>query len=116
MDIPAKHHLSDFKTRLCAGITEVPQVLQQSHFPGLDGLRGISILVVTVCHFAMYTPLTNYLSGDIGVEIFFVISGFLITSLLLKEKVKRIFQKLLHQAYPSYYACGLPFPAYTGNP
>jgi peptidoglycan/LPS O-acetylase OafA/YrhL len=89
MDIPAKHHLSDFKTRLCAGITEVPQVLQQSHFPGLDGLRGISILVVTVCHFAMYTPLTNYLSGDIGVEIFFVISGFLITSLLLKEKVKR---------------------------
>jgi peptidoglycan/LPS O-acetylase OafA/YrhL len=89
MDTKEGRRLTDFKSRLFADITEVPQVLQQSHFPGLDGLRGISILVVVACHFAIYTPFMEYLTGDIGVEIFFVISGFLITSLLLKEKVKR---------------------------
>ena len=89
MDTSVRQRLNNVKTRLFADITEVPAVLQQSHFPGLDGLRGISILIVTACHFAMYTPLMAYVTGDIGVEIFFVISGFLITSLLLKEKVKR---------------------------
>jgi peptidoglycan/LPS O-acetylase OafA/YrhL len=67
----------------------VPLVLQQSHFPGLDGLRAISIIIVVVSHFTAFSPYKKYFNGDIGVEIFFAISGFLITSLLLKEKVKR---------------------------
>jgi peptidoglycan/LPS O-acetylase OafA/YrhL len=65
---------------------QIPDVLRQNHFPSLDGLRGVSILLVIVCHVAFEQPLAKYFDGQIGVEIFFVISGFLITTLLLKEK------------------------------
>lgn len=49
------------------------------HIPALDGLRGIAILGVVAYH-------AQWLSGGyIGVDIFFTLSGFLITSLLLQE-------------------------------
>jgi peptidoglycan/LPS O-acetylase OafA/YrhL len=49
--------------------------------PELDGLRGISILLVYLHH--LYRPLAP--AGFLGVDIFFVLSGFLITSLLVEE-------------------------------
>ena len=49
--------------------------------PQLDGLRGIAILIVLVHHAGI--PLIN--GGYIGVDIFFVLSGFLITALLCQE-------------------------------
>lgn len=49
--------------------------------PELDGVRGISILLVLGLHF---TP-ALLPGGYFGVDIFFVLSGFLITSLLLEE-------------------------------
>src|SRR5262245_16542953 len=51
--------------------------------PALDGLRGIAVLLVVFAH-AEY--LRN--AGGHGVNIFFVLSGFLITSLLLDENAK----------------------------
>src|ERR1051326_4629379 len=59
--------------------------------PSLDGLRAISILLVIVAHVAIsyedHITLRYWLDhGRLGVRIFFVISGFLITSLLLDEK------------------------------
>ena len=73
--------------------------------PDIDGLRGISIVLVVLFHAA-----PNLFSGGfIGVDIFFVISGYLITWILLREnkqgnfsffkfycrRVKRIFPSLL---------------------
>lgn len=55
------------------------------HRPELDGVRGISILLVLGLHF---TP-AWFPGGFIGVDIFFVLSGFLITSLLLQEWSRR---------------------------
>lgn len=53
--------------------------------PELDGIRGIAILLVLVYHL-MPAKLHN---GWLGVDVFFVLSGFLITSLLLSEWDKR---------------------------
>lgn len=50
--------------------------------PGLDGLRGVAILLVLGGH-AQLLPGS---SGPVGVTVFFALSGFLITSLLLGER------------------------------
>jgi peptidoglycan/LPS O-acetylase OafA/YrhL len=62
----------------------------QRTVPSLDGLRAISIAFVVIAHLTatrnfplVLFPLANL--GEFGVRIFFVISGFLITSVLLKE-------------------------------
>jgi peptidoglycan/LPS O-acetylase OafA/YrhL len=58
-----------------------------SYLPTLDGWRAVAILAVIVFHgTAPESPLYPYASfGDNGVNIFFGISGFLITSKLLEE-------------------------------
>src|ERR1700744_3020835 len=76
------------RDKFTAEITTVPDILKGSHFPTLDGLRGISIIIVLLNHITWRTTIGEYIDGVIGVQIFFVISGFLITTLLLKEKVK----------------------------
>jgi peptidoglycan/LPS O-acetylase OafA/YrhL len=58
---------------------ESPQGLD--NIPGLDGVRAISILIVMLSH----SGLENVFPGVFGVTIFFFLSGFLITNLLLDE-------------------------------
>lgn len=63
---------------------QLPGKLQKFHLgyrPALDGLRGVAILSVIAAH----SNLASGWAGDIGVDIFFVLSGFLITSLLIEE-------------------------------
>jgi peptidoglycan/LPS O-acetylase OafA/YrhL len=61
------------------------------YLPGLDGLRAVSVLAVLAFHHYFiggheqgYAP-----GGFLGVEVFFVVSGYLITSLLLAERRER---------------------------
>jgi peptidoglycan/LPS O-acetylase OafA/YrhL len=56
-------------------------VFKLGYRPELDGFRGISIILVFIHH--LYHPLLP--GGFLGVDMFFVLSGFLITSLLLGE-------------------------------
>jgi peptidoglycan/LPS O-acetylase OafA/YrhL len=51
--------------------------------PALDGLRGVAVSLVMVSHLA---PATLSSAGDIGVLMFFTLSGFLITTLLIQER------------------------------
>jgi peptidoglycan/LPS O-acetylase OafA/YrhL len=63
-------------------------MINQKYFPALDSLRAIAVLLVIISH---WFPLNNFLNrysynGIIGVTIFFVLSGYLITNILLKSK------------------------------
>lgn len=68
------------------------------YFPALDGLRFIAFLTVFIHHVTFYinpslvgNPILRFfrVNGWIGVDIFFVLSGFLVTLLLLEERKKR---------------------------
>ncbi len=64
------------------------------HIPELDGVRGIAILMVMVMHFydpvasqSPFGPFTRLImNGGAGVDLFFVLSGFLITSILVSTR------------------------------
>lgn len=61
----------------------------QSHLPSLDGMRGILIFMVLICHWRLclvgLNPYFEYI-GHLGVFTFFVISGLLITWLMVREE------------------------------
>ncbi|KQN30873.1 hypothetical protein ASE92_19235 [Pedobacter sp. Leaf41] len=62
----------------------------------MDGWRAVAIMMVILGHFMLtlepgsiiHTILKLTAIGGLGVKIFFVLSGFLITTLLIKEKIK----------------------------
>lgn len=54
-----------------------------TRFPGLDGMRAIAVALVVIYHLF---PQSWVQGGFIGVDVFFVLSGFLITTLLLREQ------------------------------
>lgn len=73
------------------------KAISKTHVPALDGVRGIAILVVLVHNLSIFvgkgsiadrlwTVVTE--AGWIGVELFFVLSGFLITGILLDEPAR----------------------------
>ncbi len=70
--------LHSIKTRPAA-----PVQVSSRHIPELDGLRGIAVLMVIVGHGTHHT-----LVAVSGVSLFFVLSGFLITRILLHSTGK----------------------------
>jgi len=84
------------------------------HLPGLNGLRSVAALSVLVCHifytdigerYLLQWPIAHY-----AVTMFYVISGFLITFLLLKEReknqtiiVKKFYFRRILRIWPIYY-------------
>ncbi len=57
-----------------------------SYRPELDGLRALAVIPVVLFHLELGVGLGRALTGGyVGVDIFFVISGFLITTLILKD-------------------------------
>ena len=78
--------------------------MRARHIPGLDGLRALSVLFVIAfhAHFALAR------GGFLGVTVFFVLSGFLITGLLLREQdqsgeiqLGRFYARRLFRLYPA---------------
>lgn len=65
--------------------TTVKSPAPQVHHPALDGLRAVAVVAVVVYHFTAINRPTLWQGGFLGVDLFFVLSGFLITGLLLAE-------------------------------
>ena len=86
-----------------------PSTTCGSYFPIIDGLRTVAIAMVLVEHFG--GPLTDLLHwGYYGVDLFFVISGFLITGILLRrgdasfgEAYWRFMGRRTLRIFPLYY-------------
>jgi peptidoglycan/LPS O-acetylase OafA/YrhL len=90
-----------------------------THIPALDGIRGIAILLVMVGHFTFYggmdpTVLVDRLYfdiatvGGIGVDLFFVLSGFLITGILYDTRdsglyLRSFYSRRVLRIFPLYY-------------
>jgi peptidoglycan/LPS O-acetylase OafA/YrhL len=89
-----------------------------AHIPALDGIRGLAILLVLFCHLFWSNPQTssrlfNLLSeirssSYIGVNLFFVLSGFLITGILLDTLhvphfFKTFYARRTLRIFPLYY-------------
>jgi peptidoglycan/LPS O-acetylase OafA/YrhL len=89
-----------------------------SHYPALDGLRGTAILAVFLFHFGggshegTNLPLRLYLAfirvGWMGVDLFFVLSGFLITGILYdtahkEDRIKNFYARRALRIFPLFY-------------
>jgi peptidoglycan/LPS O-acetylase OafA/YrhL len=80
--------------------------------PELDGLRGTAICMVVAHHYIFY-KYANILGprwGWAGVDLFFVLSGFLITGILLKsekneEGLGHFYMRRVLRLFPIYYLC-----------
>lgn len=84
------------------------QFRANQYFTSLTGLRAIAVVLVLITHFAGQDG--AFLCGWLGVQIFFVLSGFLITTLLLREndehgKVSLVafYVRRAFRIFPVYY-------------
>lgn len=92
-----------------------------SRIPSLDGIRAISILLVLYGHVSSTRDFPVSIVGKygswfgdvahLGVLVFFVISGFLITSLMMRERettgsisLKRFYLRRVLRIFPAFYA------------
>jgi len=89
----------------------------RGHLPALDGMRGLAVLMVLVFHFVGQMLPTNGIEraivgvtkhGLLGVDLFFVLSGFLITGLLYEAHnkphyLRNFYMRRVLRIFPLYY-------------
>jgi peptidoglycan/LPS O-acetylase OafA/YrhL len=85
------------------------ELMKRSRLPVLDGMRALAIGMVVTFHAATNLGPT-LIPGDLGVTFFFVLSGFLITWLLLKEwdrtgrvSLRAFYTRRVLRIFPAYY-------------
>lgn len=107
---------------LCYTHAVLPAPSLPKFIPELDGLRGIAILLVLVSHFGYFHPVGGLETvvldithaGWTGVDLFFALSGFLITGILLDSKDERRYFRNFYirrtlRIFPLYFTYLLVF-------
>jgi len=89
-----------------------PENPNRQHYPALDGLRGIAILLVVFYH--NFGFINQFFFGWLGVDLFFVLSGFLITDILLTSVnspnyLRNFYMRRILRIFPLYYLCLIIF-------
>ena len=97
------------------------RITASGHIPVLDGLRGVAILMVLIGHFYRKSFISEAYPGTVtnivgrivamngyGVELFFVLSGFLITGILLDTRqeegfFRKFYMRRILRIFPLYY-------------
>jgi peptidoglycan/LPS O-acetylase OafA/YrhL len=105
--LPMSGNINISPIRELAPSETVDVVARTGYLPKLDGLRGVSIVLVLVHHFLS----SQIGTGGIGVTIFFVLSGYLITSILigysdtmpLSVAAVTFFWRRILRLFPAYY-------------
>ena len=71
----------------------------------IDGLRAVAVMVVILFH----ANIPLFSGGFVGVDVFFVISGYLITSTILKEiragkfTIERFYERRIRRIFPALF-------------
>ncbi|HET9010483.1 MAG TPA: acyltransferase, partial [Gemmatimonadaceae bacterium] len=92
---------------MSVGSVPFREVIVRRHFPALDGLRAVAVMIVIVGHHGY--PIAG-VPADLGVSAFFVLSGFLITRLLMREHeasgtitLREFYARRTLRIFPAYY-------------
>lgn len=83
----------------------------ERRFPGLNGIRGLAACAVMAAHTNLQHWFSNaHILGNLAVRLFFVLSGFLLTYLLLRERdaagtisVRRFYMRRILRIWPLYF-------------
>ena len=87
-----------------------PEAHGLRYAPGLDGIRALAVFAVVAYHIGTTSNATVLPGGFIGVDIFFVLSGYLITSLLVVEaqhgriSIKKFYIRRARRLLPALFA------------
>ncbi len=98
-------------------INNIEKNSSERYYPALDGLRGVAALMIVWYHFLLFVPMhgvvLSFLTkafgfGWAGVDLFFVLSGFLITGILVDSKTKTHYFRTFYgrrvlRIFPLYY-------------
>lgn len=99
--VPSIDHKEDL-------VEDLPASENKKFYPALDGLRAVAVLMVFVQHYGFSLVPASVSYGWIGVDIFFVLSGFLITGILYDtrdsvHRFRNFYVRRTLRIFPLYY-------------
>jgi peptidoglycan/LPS O-acetylase OafA/YrhL len=108
--------LSDVQRAKQSGTSEPrAQTSPLNYRPDIDGLRAVAVLSVLACHLEIF----RMAGGFVGVDVFFVISGYLISSIVFSEiadsrfSILSFYERRIRRIFPALFAMLLAFSIFA---